>query len=242
MNKGLYTGKAVHDPSLPDIGVNSNVVLRLASVIPRNVFHKIYFDNWFTSISLEIELEKWGIQSVGTVRPNRLKGCTFSSDKEMKKKGRGSFVGFSMKKDGVTIRAVKWFDSKSVHLLSTFVGVYPTSSVERWDRNKKETISVEFPSVVLFYNKSMGGVDLMDSLISLYRIKIRSKKWYLRIVFHLLDLTVVNAWLMYKRDSKASEVPKNEQLSLVDFKASIAACLCQANKQGRREEDPACPQ
>ena len=30
----LYTGKAVHDPSLPDIGVSSNVVLRLASVIP----------------------------------------------------------------------------------------------------------------------------------------------------------------------------------------------------------------
>ncbi len=46
----------------------------------------------------------------------------------------------------------------------------------------------------------MGGVDLLDSLIVLYRMKIRSRKWYHRIVFNMLDFTLVNGWLLYRRD------------------------------------------
>jgi hypothetical protein len=57
-NLELYSGKAVHDPSLPEVVVSGNVVLRLASVIPRNVFHKLYFDNWFTGVQLVIKTGK----------------------------------------------------------------------------------------------------------------------------------------------------------------------------------------
>ncbi|XP_049772359.1 piggyBac transposable element-derived protein 2-like [Schistocerca cancellata] len=176
-----------------------------------------------------------GIQSLGTVRPNRLKGCMFTSDKVMKKKGRGSYEEHLSKIDGITLSAVKWYDNKPVHLLSTFAGAHPTSTVERWDRTKKEKINVECPSIVHYYNQFMGGVDPLDSLIALYRIKIRSKKWYLRIVFHLLDLTVVNAWLLYRRDCTECNVRKLDQLSLLDFKATVAACLCKQNKDGQKK-------
>ncbi|XP_049946503.1 piggyBac transposable element-derived protein 3-like [Schistocerca serialis cubense] len=86
-NLEIYSGKVKHDPSLPDVGVSGNVVLRLASVISRHMFHKLYFDNWFIGVWLEVELEEMGIQSLETVRPNRLKGCMFTSGKVMKKKG-----------------------------------------------------------------------------------------------------------------------------------------------------------
>jgi hypothetical protein len=43
----------------------------------------------------------------------------------------------------------------------------------------------------------MGGVDLLDSLLGLYRIHIRSKKWYHRLFFHMLDVIICNAWLLY---------------------------------------------
>ena len=49
-----------------------------------------------------------------------------------------------------------------------------------------------YPNIVSMYNKSMGGVDLLDSL-ALYPIKIRSKKWYHCIVFHMLDLILVES-------------------------------------------------
>ncbi|XP_046998482.1 piggyBac transposable element-derived protein 3-like [Schistocerca americana] len=103
-NLEIYSGKVKHDPSLPDVGVSGNVVLRLASVIPRHMFHKLYFDNWFTGVRLEVELEKMAIQSLGTVRPNRLKGCMFTSDKVMKKKGRGSYEEHLSKIDGITLQ------------------------------------------------------------------------------------------------------------------------------------------
>jgi hypothetical protein len=72
----------------------------------------------------------------------------------------------------------------------------------------------------------MGGVDLMNSLISLYRTNIRSKKWYRHLVFHLFDLTVVNSWLLYRRDCTACMVRSKDQLSLLKFKAYVAGCLC----------------
>jgi hypothetical protein len=53
-NFELYSGKSVHDRSLPDVGVSGNVFLRSASVIPRNMFNKLYFDNWCTGVQLVI--------------------------------------------------------------------------------------------------------------------------------------------------------------------------------------------
>jgi hypothetical protein len=41
------------------------------------------------------------------------------------------------------------------------------------------------------YNCHMGEVDLQDMLVALYRTNIGVKRYYLRIVFHLLDMCVV---------------------------------------------------
>jgi len=49
------------------------------------------------------------------------------------------------------------------------------------------------------YNKHMGGVDLLDSHIGRYKIRSRSRKWYIRLFYHLIDVSVVNSWLLIKR-------------------------------------------
>jgi hypothetical protein len=67
----------------------------------------------------------------------------------------------------------------------------------------------------------MGGVDLLDSLMGLYRITIRSKKWYHRLFFHFLDMAVVNAWLLYRR-ARSQQNNTSEVLRLAEFKAQIA--------------------
>lgn len=225
-NWELYSGAVALDPYLPDVGVSGNVVLRLSKVIPRNYFHKIYFDNWFNSLKLQVELHKIGIHCLGTVRNNRLRNCSFTNDKEMAKKGRGSIEEKTTIIDGVKLTAIKWYDNKPVHLLSSFIGVHPTKQVQRWDSKSKSKIEIQCPHAVHLYNQFMGGVDLADSLISLYRTSIRSKKWYHKIYFHLMDLCVVNSWLLYKRDCNRLAVPKKEQLSLLQFKSDIAATLC----------------
>ena len=47
-------------PGNKDIGASGNIVMQLASVIPKNQGHKLYFDSWFTSVNLQVELEKIG--------------------------------------------------------------------------------------------------------------------------------------------------------------------------------------
>lgn len=69
----------------------------------------------------------------------------------------------------------------------------------------------------------MGGVDLLDSLIGLYRINLKSKKWYHKVFGQLIDITVVNAWLIYKDKNK--NLNKNYRL-LRTFLLNIAENLC----------------
>ena len=55
------------------------------------------------------------------------------------------------------------------------MGAYPETPITRYDRKLKKEVEVLCPSVVVLYNKSMGGVDKMDALLSLNRTCIRSK-------------------------------------------------------------------
>ena len=75
-----------------------------------------------------------------------------------------------------------------------------------------------------------GGVDLLDAYVAYYRTHIRSKKYYLRLFFHLLDLVVVNSWLHYRRDCDSLEVPRQKQKDQLAFKLALANYLCKHGK------------
>ncbi|RXN11698.1 piggyBac transposable element-derived 3-like protein [Labeo rohita] len=88
------------------------------------------------------------------------------------------------------------------------------------------------------YNQHMGGVDLLDSLIALYRTKIRSKKWYHRLFFHFLDMIVVTCWLLYKRHCKCNNLSDAEVMRLYAFKSYTAQGLCKSGRRKRKEDGP----
>ena len=223
----FYSGKILACPGQPDIGASGNVVLRLLKDIPRDHWHKVFFDNWFNSEVLQTTLWSQGFASIGTVRTNRLRNCQPSSDKELKKKGRGSTTTLEKKVGDATLTVVKWLDSRSVTLLSTGAATLPKQTVVRWDKKERKAIEVQCPSIVMLYNASMGGVDLLDSLIALYRTTIRSKKWYHRIIFHLFDMVVVQSWLTYR---VRSQLPQKDTMPLLQFKERIATCLTMQGK------------
>ncbi|KAF2887506.1 hypothetical protein ILUMI_18667 [Ignelater luminosus] len=97
-------------PMFSDTGAISNIVLRMAEAIPQHCNHLLYFDNWFSSSNLFIELAKVDIGALGTVQINRYLGLTFSSDLTMKNGGRGCFEKKKTNIDGIELRALKWFD------------------------------------------------------------------------------------------------------------------------------------
>ncbi|MEI6864815.1 transposase [Flavicella sp.] len=230
----IYTGKGCIEDS-ENIGVSSAYVIKLSEDVPRNKNYKLFFDNWFSSLPLVEALNDRGILCLSTVRSNRLKGIKLKEEKYLKKEGRGSY-DFSVEQNSQTI-AIKWYDNKAVHLLSNYAGIEPTDVCKRWDRKRNQRIEVTRPLAVKEYNKFMGGVDLSDMLIELYRIDFKSKKWYMRIFFYLLDMSVVNAWLLYRR---VLPVNRAKTLSLLEFKEDVASGLMASvrTKRGRPSESP----
>lgn len=211
----VYTGKAATSTA-SNLGISGDVVLRLCEGLPSDRNYKIYTDNWFTSYKLTCALKNKGILTVGAVRPNRLPNCKFEDDKKLKKSGRGSYDFRT--ETNTNVFAVKWFDSKAVHLASSFVGLDPVNNVQRWSAQHMRYIEVQRPQIVADYNKHMGGVDLSDMLVALYRMNLGTKKYYMRIFFHLIDVCIVNAWLLYRKSLGNVKTVK----PLVTFKAEIA--------------------
>ena len=89
-NFEIHTGAIQPCPNQPDLKASGNIVLTLLQNVPRFKWHKLYFDNWYTSVDLVKHLHNQGIACVGTVRANRLPNCKMTPDAAMKKKGRAT--------------------------------------------------------------------------------------------------------------------------------------------------------
>ena len=138
------------------------------------------------------------------------------SEKDLRKNGRGSV---SLKYDmnsGLTI--VRWYGNKCVQVASTYSTAESSGTVERWDPKSKRYLQVPCPDAVKEYNSAMGGVDLVDMLIALYRAPLKTSRWYIKALVHCADICKVNAWLLYRRYITQLSI----QLTLVQFTTKVA--------------------
>ena len=116
----------------------------------------------------------------------------------MKNDGRGSYDGAAEKNS--MIRIVRWLDNRAVQLASNFAYIEPLIKCRRYSKKERKYLEILHPNIVKLYNSSMGGVDLFDMLQNLYRLHHKSKKWYMRIFFWILGTSVINAWLLYRKE------------------------------------------
>ncbi|KAJ8890319.1 hypothetical protein PR048_009827, partial [Dryococelus australis] len=75
-----------------------------------------------------------------------------------------------VRSDGQT-STTKWFDNKIVVMVSNKYGMSPIDKCTRWNKKEQKEIQVTCP----FSN--MCGVDMLDRLMSLYRIRAKIRKW-----------------------------------------------------------------
>jgi hypothetical protein len=76
---------------------------------------------------------------------------------------------------------------------------------------------IQKPSVVLDYNKNMGGVNTNDGQLQSYKLARECLKRYYQKMFHyLLDLVCLNAFIIHK---------KSERISRLDFLLTLAESL-----------------
>ena len=116
-----------------------------------------------------------------------------------------------------------------MHLASTYASEI-TKHVDRWDNKSKTHVSVPVPEAMVEYNSSMGGADLANMFISLYRTPYKGKRWYLRVLFHCVDISKVNAWVFYRRHCWQLDVPVKKQMKQLNFIQSIIESLLKEGK------------
>ena len=187
----IYCGKSENIEN-STLGLGGNVVMNMVSNL-KPINHKVYFDNYFSSLPLLEALKLKKILACGTIRSHRKGFPELMDDKLLK---RGDF-DYRSTPSGITV--YKWKDSKAVNFISNFHGVNEVT-IKRKQKDGRR-IPVKCPEVVKDYNEHMGGVDLHDMLRQKNGIHRKNIKWWHRIFFALLDMSIVNAFLIFREST-----------------------------------------
>ena len=164
--------------------------------------------NLFEPVLTCLKLKNMGILTTATARKDRIGKCPLESTAQMTESGRGSLDYRVDLNTG--LRIVKWLDNGEVHMVPTYDMVDSLTEVQRWDKKKNTHISISCPSVVKSYNSPMGGVDLFDMFLALFRTKINIKRWYVKMFFHFVEIAKVIGWLLYKHYHEQNKVQKKK--------------------------------
>ena len=202
--------------------LGTHVVEKMLSPVTNPSQHVVFFDNFFTSHTLLTNLFGENVRACGTIRDNRTNHCLLISKKITKKQLRETF---NLRSDGSVV-CVKWNDNCPVTVASNYYGVYPIQKVERRIKNEQKK-TVDQPFLIKMYNKEMGGVDVCDRLLSSYRPRLRSRKWWWDLFSHMLNLSVVAAYRFY------NHVNLNG-VSHIQFRREIARALVKVDCPRKR--------
>ncbi|XP_043217168.1 piggyBac transposable element-derived protein 3-like [Amphibalanus amphitrite] len=225
----------------PGVGLGEAVVLRLSETLP--VESKVYFDRFFTSLPLLDALSDRNLKATGTIMKNRIpKPVKIPTQKDLGTRGTSQC---SVRQDPAKgpLGITTWLDNKPVILASNHEGIHPEDECRRWSKRDRKFIAVSRPAVVRLYNRSMGGVDLLDRMVSYYRTSARTKKWTVRVILHMLDVTATNCWIEYKNElERTGHGERKDMLQMMDFKLRLAEQLIEEGSRLDRDMDRTMPE
>lgn len=194
---------------------------------------QVYFDNFFSYVKLMKDLKMLNIQACGTVRSNRKE----LPEPLVPKKGRPALQRHAYKmaqRDELCF--AHWQDTKPVCVLSNFHDPTKMGIVRRRVNGQRQEVRV--PECLADYQKHMKGVDLSDQMVGYYLLNHRSWKWWRRIFFHFLLVTVHNAYIVAK--AVDPDRAKREWPEFQDFVEAVAHQLVTtvATRAARAKEGP----
>ncbi|XP_049306180.1 uncharacterized protein LOC125776692 isoform X1 [Bactrocera dorsalis] len=216
-NAYIYYGKNSDgvNPSNAEkkLAVPTQAVVRLSKNI-EGTNRNITADNWFSSIQLVQILKERGLTYLGTLRRNK----------------REIPFEFLLNKNRLVESSIYAF-TKDMTLLSYVPrvnrAVILISSMHHHTANDPITGK---PEIIADYNNTKGGVDELDKKCSIYSCSRRTRRWPLAVFYRLIDISAVNAYILYQSSRNYSGI------SRANFLKTIARNLVVPHLQ-RREHN-----
>lgn len=207
-NTYLYCGKNTDGLTLTDEEKKQPIpvqaCLRLCQPI-LNTNRNITTDNWYTSMELLTIMLSKGLTVIGTLKKNKREiPKEFLPHKD--RKIDSSLFGFT--KD-FTIASYVPKKNKSVILVSS---MHHDNSVDE---------STKKPEIILQYNSTKGGVDAVDQMCSVYSSSRRTRRWPMPVLYRLLDMSALNAYIIQQSHERASKMTR------MTFLKGLAKSLCE---------------
>ena len=203
-NYDVYLGKR---GTSPEVAQGKRVVEELMQPLfgsGRNVT----VDNFFTSVPLAQSLLQNTLTLTGTIRSNKREiPPEFKANSQRQQ--HSCVFGFTRRMMMCSYVPKR---HKSVILLST-----QHRRPEISDRDDRK------PLVILDYNSCKGAVDTIDQMIASYSCARATRRWPLRLFFHLLDTAALNAFIVWTKNVPSWNSGKNfrRRLFLTDLAFSL---------------------
>ena len=119
-----------------------------------------------------------------------------------------------------------WMDKIPVHIINSISNPNSMTNVKRTAKDGSRLI-IPCPESIKLYNAYMGGVDLFDFRRKTYSCSRKSKKWWLRLFYFLVDMATTNAYIIYKEQ-------RNVKLTQKDFILQVADRLISSHSSHKR--------
>lgn len=174
--------------------------------------HIIFMDNFYSSPFLYYNLLNVNTGATGTCRPRKGFPAGYMKTK-LPKKGDQKVVTYDDK-----ILSLRIHDRKVVTLMST---VYSSNHVAIGKKHWKTKEEITKPELMHQYNKYMGGVDLNDQLLKYSAYSRRTLKWWNKAAFRILNVAMVNAYILYKEWCEQNNIARQKRLSHSDYRLMV---------------------
>ncbi|XP_011858775.1 PREDICTED: piggyBac transposable element-derived protein 4-like [Vollenhovia emeryi] len=200
-----YTGRVTPDRNelLPEY---------YARVLCEPIYHTnrtVTFDNWFTTIRICAKM-RFELNTIGTIRKNKpqipssyVRPAPIGLARYAYNRNENiTLVSFCPKKNRVDL------------LVSTL-------------HNNGVTGESGKPEIIEYYNKTKGGVDTFDQMITLRSCARKTNRWPMRFFFGMLDQAGVNSAILY------NFLQHHDGLSRSDFLNALCIALVWQHLQRR---------
>lgn len=216
-------------------------VINLAKTLPERDRYRyvIAMDNYFTFGRTLHELRELGVAAYGTARGRR--GWPPAQMRDVDDVRFNTL--YHMKDPNYDNCIMRWLDNGPVYLVSTWHLPQQIQLAKRkrprmtqnnrchirevWGDN--HTVEIHVSKIICDYNAWMGGVDRSDQLIAYYRPDIRVRRTWMPLMFHCLNVSASNAYVVHKSICRDKAVSHKCFLILW-----IRAFMIRAKSWGRR--------